>query len=202
MSTTIAHKVAVCAAHLLLKDGAVVLDAGCADGLATAWFAQSNPRIHVIGLDYDGGFIARARERFAHLPNLEFIEADLRNFDRVSLLLDLDRDYSTAFHLQVDQRGCVFEDCWGDRSWNPRWFVAVKSDRTCWQIEAAIPMTELSGDNVSVGKAWACNVTRIVPGRGVQALSLPADVEPRPEGMGLLMFAPEQTPRPPVSQGN
>jgi ubiquinone/menaquinone biosynthesis C-methylase UbiE len=81
MSTTIAHKVAVCAAHLLLKDGAVVLDAGCADGLATAWLAQSNPRIHVIGLDYDGGFISRARERFAHLANLEFIEADLRNFD-------------------------------------------------------------------------------------------------------------------------
>jgi SAM-dependent methyltransferase len=81
MSTTIAHKVAVCAAHLLLKDGAVVLDAGCADGLATAWLAQCNPRIHVIGLDYDGGFIARARERFAHLPNLEFIEADLRSFD-------------------------------------------------------------------------------------------------------------------------
>ena len=81
MSTTIAHEVAVCAAHLLLKDGAVVLDAGCADGLATAWLAQCNPRIHVIGLDYDEGFIARARERFAHLPNLEFIEADLRDFD-------------------------------------------------------------------------------------------------------------------------
>lgn len=81
MSTTLAHKVAVCAAHLLLKDGAVVLDAGCADGLATAWLAQSNPRIHVIGLDYDAGFIAKARERFAHLPNLEFIQADLRNFD-------------------------------------------------------------------------------------------------------------------------
>lgn len=129
-------------------------------------------------------------------------DADLRNFDRVSLLLDLDRDYSTAFHLQVDQRGCVHEDCWGDRSWNPRWFVAVKSDKTCWQIEAAIPMTELSGDNVTVGKAWACNVTRIVPGRGVQALSLPADVQPRPEGMGLLLFAPEQTPRPPIPQGH
>ena len=81
MSTTIAQKVAVCAAHVLLKDGAVVLDAGCADGLATAWLAQCNPRIHVIGLDYDGGFIAKARDRFAHLPNLEFIEADLRNFD-------------------------------------------------------------------------------------------------------------------------
>ena len=88
MSTTIAQKVAVCAAHLLLKDGAVVLDAGCADGLATAWFAQSNPRIHVIGLDYDGGFIAKARERFAHLPNLEFIEADLRSFDLGGRRLD------------------------------------------------------------------------------------------------------------------
>jgi SAM-dependent methyltransferase len=81
MSTTLAHKVAVCAAHLLLKDGAVVLDAGCADGLATAWLARCNPRIHVIGLDYDAGFIARARDRFRHLPNLEFIEGDLRNFD-------------------------------------------------------------------------------------------------------------------------
>jgi hypothetical protein len=39
-------------------------------------------------------------------------DADLRAFDRVSILLDLDRDYSTCFHLQVDQRGCVREDCW------------------------------------------------------------------------------------------
>ena len=56
-------------------------------------------------------------------------DADLRPYDRVSLLLDLDRDYATYFHLQVDQRGCVCEDCWGDRTWNPRWFVAVHSDR-------------------------------------------------------------------------
>ena len=34
-------------------------------------------------------------------------DADLRGHDRVSLLLDLDRDYATCFHLQVDQRGCV-----------------------------------------------------------------------------------------------
>lgn len=129
-------------------------------------------------------------------------DADLRNFDRVSLLLDLDRDYSTAFHLQVDQRGCVHEDCWGDRTWNPRWFVAVKSDKTCWQIEAAIPMTELTGDTVTVGKAWACNVTRIVPGRGVQAMSLPADAQPRPEGMGLLLFAPEPSPKPQMMHAN
>jgi photosystem II stability/assembly factor-like uncharacterized protein len=116
-------------------------------------------------------------------------DADLRAFDRVSLLLDLDRDYSTYFHLQVDQRGCVCEDCWGDRTWDPRWFVAVHSDKTSWQIEAAIPLVELTGDVITLGRAWAFNVVRVLPGRGVQAFSVPADVQPRPEGMGLLMFS-------------
>lgn len=118
-------------------------------------------------------------------------DADLRPYDRVSVLLDLDRDYATCFQLQIDQRGCVCEDCWGDRSWNPRWFVAVHTTADAWQIEAAIPMHELTGEAVSAGQAWAWNVVRVLPGRGVQAWSLPADVQPRPEGMGLLLFAPE-----------
>lgn len=119
-------------------------------------------------------------------------DADLRPYDRVSILLDLDRDYSTYFHLQVDQRGCVCEDCWGDRSWDPQWFVAVRSSDEGWQIEAAIPLSQLTGDRVTHGSAWACNVVRTLPGRGVQAWSLPADVQPRPEGMGLLLFQPER----------
>lgn len=122
-------------------------------------------------------------------------DADLRPYDRVSLLLDLDRDYNTYFHFQVDQRGCVCEDCWGDLSWNPRWFVAARSDATGWQVEAAIPLSELSGEPVTIGRAWACNVVRILPGRGVQAFSTPADVQPRPEGMGLLLFS-QENPRP------
>jgi photosystem II stability/assembly factor-like uncharacterized protein len=126
-------------------------------------------------------------------------DADLRPYDRVSLLLDLDRDYSTYFHLQVDQRGCVCDDCWGDRSWNARWFVAAHSEKTCWEIEAAIPFAELTGDHVTVGKAWACNLVRVLPGRGVQAWSLPADVQPRPEGMGLLMFTQAPRTAPPSS---
>ncbi len=115
-------------------------------------------------------------------------DADLRPYDRVSLLLDLDRDYSTYFHLQADQRGCVYEDCWGDQGWNPNWYVAVHSETTSWQIEAAIPIVELTADPVTLGKAWACNLVRVIPGHGVQAMSVPADVEPRPEGMGLLLF--------------
>jgi hypothetical protein len=115
-------------------------------------------------------------------------DADLSAFDRVSILLDLDRDYSTYFRLEVDQRGCVCEDCWGDRRWNPQWFVAIKSDQESWNIEAAIPLSELTGDRITTGTAWAVNVVRILPGRGVQGWSTPAGVEPRPEGMALLVF--------------
>jgi len=115
-------------------------------------------------------------------------DADLDAFDRVSILLDVDRDYSTCYHLEVDQRGCVRDSCWGDRSWNPRWFVAVHSTDDAWQIEAAIPLGELSSERIGQQTAWAFNVVRVMPGRGVQGWSLPADVRPRLEGMSLLMF--------------
>ena len=78
--------------------------------------------------------------------------------------------------------------CNGDKSWNPRWFVAVHSDETSWQIEAAIPLGELTGERITQSTAWAFNIVRTMPGRGVQSWSLPADVEPRPEGMSLLLF--------------
>jgi photosystem II stability/assembly factor-like uncharacterized protein len=115
-------------------------------------------------------------------------DAAVDPFDRVSILLDLDRDYATYYHLEVDQRGCLRDSCWGDKNWNPRWFVAVHSTETCWQIEAAIPLAELTPDGIKQGTVWAFNVVRVLPGRGVQSWSLPADVEPRPEGMSLLLF--------------
>jgi photosystem II stability/assembly factor-like uncharacterized protein len=121
-------------------------------------------------------------------------DADLRPYDRISLLLDLDRDYSTCFHLQIDQRGCVHDECWGDPTWDPRWFVAVHSEETEWVVEAAIPLAVLTGDTVTPGRAWACNVVRVLPGCGVQAWSLPAEAPEeslRLEGMGLLLFAPD-----------
>jgi photosystem II stability/assembly factor-like uncharacterized protein len=115
-------------------------------------------------------------------------DADVDAFDRVSILLDLDRDRSTYYHLEVDQRGCVRDSCSGDRNWNPRWFVAVHSTDDCWQIEAAIPLGELVRVPITQQSAWAFNVVRIMPGRGVQSWSQPADVQPRPEGMSLLLF--------------
>jgi hypothetical protein len=126
-------------------------------------------------------------------------DADLRLFDRVSLLLDLDRDYSTCFHLQVDQRGCVYEDCWGDATWNPKWYVAVHSDATSWQIEAAIPLVELTAEPLRQNQPWACNLVRTIPGKGVQAFSTPADATPRLEGLGLLQFEVEAAAKMPAA---
>jgi photosystem II stability/assembly factor-like uncharacterized protein len=145
-------------------------------------------------LTYDKDFLYLAvrcshpAERYVAPVKVREHDARVDLYDHVSLLLDLDRDYSTYFQFQVDQRGALAEDCWGDKTWNPRWFAAHSSTPTSWQVEAAIPIAELTGDPVTTGHAWACNLVRVVPGRGVQAWCLPAGVQPRPEGMGILMF--------------
>ncbi len=113
-------------------------------------------------------------------------DADLTGHDRVDLMIDLDRDYQTYYRFQVDHRGCLAEDCWGDRSWNPKYFVAFTPTETGWTCEFAIPLVELTGERAT--RAWAVNVSRVVPGVGVQTWSGPADADPRPEGMGLLQF--------------
>jgi hypothetical protein len=119
-------------------------------------------------------------------------DADLAGHDRVDILLDMDRDYQTYYRFQIDHRGCLAEDCWGDRTWNPKYFVAFNTSDTGWTAEMAIPLVELTGDKPSSGKTWAANVTRVLPGKGVQSWSRPADGEPRPEGMGLLQFRAEK----------
>ncbi len=119
-------------------------------------------------------------------------DADMTGHDRVDILLDLDRDYQTYYRFQVDHRGALAEDCWGDKTWNPKYFVAFHSGDTGWTAEFAIPMAELTDDRPSHGKLWAVNVSRVVPGKGVQSWSNPADENPRSEGMGLLQFRAEQ----------
>ena len=128
----------------------------------------------------DGAMIPKADSRKR--------DEDLTQHDRIELMLDIDRDYATYYRFGIDQRGCVAEDCWGDASWNPRWFVAVNPTPGGWTLEAAIPLSELTGSRPRPGQAWAMNVTRVVPGRSVLAWSGPGDASPRPERMGLLEF--------------
>jgi hypothetical protein len=119
-------------------------------------------------------------------------DADLAGRDRVDILLDMDRDYQTYYRFQIDHRGCLAEDCWGDRTWNPKYFVAFDSTEVGWTAEVAIPLVELTNDRPSHGRVWAANVSRVVPGKGMLTWSGPADDTPRPEGMGLLQFRVEQ----------
>jgi len=115
-------------------------------------------------------------------------DAEMQNHDRVEILLDLDRDYQTYYRLRVDHRGCVAEDCWGDATWNPKWFVAVEPGPTGWTAEVAIPLAELSGLKPANGHVWAMDVVRIVPGVRSDSWGSPFAVEPKASGMGLMKF--------------
>lgn len=119
-------------------------------------------------------------------------DANMAGRDRVDVLIDIDRDYQTYYRFQVDNSGNLAEDCWGDRTWDPKYFVGFHPTSTGWTAEYAIPVGELTGDRPSHGRHWAVNATRLVPGKGLLTWSTPASADPRPEGMGLLQFRAEK----------
>lgn len=115
-------------------------------------------------------------------------DPDLSEQDRVQIYLDLDRDWTTYYRLVIDHRGWVAEDCWGDATWNPQWYVAADSDESTWRVEAAIPLTELTGKPPTRDQVWSAGVTRTAPGVGFQSWTLPASPQPQGEGFGYLVF--------------
>lgn len=62
--------------HLLLDDGAKVVDMGCNDGGMTYAMAAMNPKLRFVGLDKSKRQINKAREKY-HLHNLEFQIGDV-----------------------------------------------------------------------------------------------------------------------------
>jgi len=57
-----------------LRPGMRLLDIGCGSGLAAAWFAESNLRVHAV--EADAVRLERARRSFGRMPGLEFERAD------------------------------------------------------------------------------------------------------------------------------
>ncbi|MFM7072371.1 MAG: hypothetical protein ACKO38_11340, partial [Planctomycetota bacterium] len=96
-------------------------------------------------------------------------DAMLEGRDRVEFLIDVDRDYRTAFRLMCDERGWTFESAAEDASWNPTWYVAAARDDDTWTIEAAISWDELTRSPPVPGTVWALGVQRIAPGHGAQS---------------------------------
>ena len=115
-------------------------------------------------------------------------DADLGQHDRITWCIDTDRDYSTWYRLQVDQRGFTTDACWLDQNWNPKWFVASSSDETHWRFEAAIPLDELVRIKPNQQDSWAVGVSRVLPGYGVSGWNQPAASRDQPANFGLAVF--------------
>lgn len=115
-------------------------------------------------------------------------DADLTAHDRVTIRLDTDRDYSTAFELSVDNRGWTRDACWDDANWNPAWYVAAAGDDTTWTIEAAIPLAELVDKPPAARAVWAVSARRTIPRVGYQTWSGNATSDESPAQFGLLIF--------------
>jgi hypothetical protein len=113
---------------------------------------------------------------------------DLSQHDRVDIFLDMDRDYATYYHLTIDHRGWAADASCGDRSWNPKWFIAAQTSAGVWTAEAAIPLAELKATIVPGKTIWALGLQRTVPGVGFQSWTTPAAPTVVPEGFGWLGF--------------
>jgi photosystem II stability/assembly factor-like uncharacterized protein len=115
-------------------------------------------------------------------------DADLRGQDRLSLQLDVDRDYATYYRIDVDQRGWTADACWDNETWNARRYIAVTGLDDRWLVEMAIPFAELVPQPPQPGETWAAGLVRILPTVGIETWSLPAGTRPMPQGFGLLRF--------------
>ena len=115
-------------------------------------------------------------------------DADLTQHDRVSVRLDIDRDYTTAFELTIDNRGWTNDACWGDATWDPTWYVATSADEKSWTIEAAIPLAELTPKPPAARDVWALAIRRTIPRTGYQTWSAAPPSDESPSQFGLLLF--------------
>ena len=116
-------------------------------------------------------------------------DVDLNDFDRIAVYLDTDRDYATWYTLQVDERGQTRDSCWDDQSWDPgQWHVAVAGDDQVWRVEMAIRFDQLAASAPRRGSWWAAGITRIVPGRLLEAWPTDVGALPHAEGFALLQF--------------
>ena len=122
---------------------------------------------------------------FREIPRTH--DPNLSREDRVELLLDLKRNYTTYDTFELDYRGWVSESRWQDKNWNPRWFVARQEDDTFWSLEAAIPLDQLTNNKPTKGSIWGIALRRIVPGVGIDAWNVENSFNTR-EGFGYLVF--------------
>ncbi len=169
---------------LRLTTVATTNDSDASDTTATLMMLSYDAEFLYVGMSVprvEGAPLDQPQPRTSH-------DADLSRHDRVTICLDVDRDYATWYEFQVDQRGWTCERCWEDRRWNPTWYVATDADATHWRIEAAIPWNELVPNPPQRGTVWGAAITRTTPTVGMQSWVHPAVTRPKPSSFGLLKF--------------
>ena len=150
----------------------------------------------ILFLSYDSEFlyVAVSAPRVAGLNYAETTtsgrrhDADLSDFDRLTIYLDLDRDYSTSYAIHIDQRGEAAESCVGDESWDPEIYIAADLDATHWRIEAAIRLKDLAAQSPRANNVWAVGFVRTMPAFGFQSWTGHAGSRPVPQTFGLVKF--------------
>lgn len=115
-------------------------------------------------------------------------DADLRGYDRVTLRLDTNRDYTSAMQITLDCRGWTHDSCDGQPYWNPRYFVASQQTDDTWTVEVAAPIDELLSGPIDPGAAWAVSLERTAPGRLPHTWTGAAYEDGSPAAFGLLLF--------------
>ena len=114
-------------------------------------------------------------------------DPDLSEQDRIEILIDIDRDYTTYYKIEIDNRGWVAEESWGDKSWNPTLYVARDEENGYWMIEAAIPLDSLTGKLPRSGDVWGIALRRIVPEVGIECWNA-ENSKNLSEAFGFLVF--------------
>jgi photosystem II stability/assembly factor-like uncharacterized protein len=111
--------------------------------------------------------------------------------DHVQILLDLDRDGQTCLRFCVNRQGVSTQDCAGDTTWKPRYWLGHAATEQGWTAEWALPWSELGLSRSPSSRLWAIQILRVIPGQGILGLALPSAGDPVATPAALLRFASE-----------
>jgi len=115
-------------------------------------------------------------------------DSDLGLHDQLRIQLDTDRDYGSYYEFIIDQRGWTRDRCWESTEFNPKWYVATLREDRNWNLEIAIPFSELTGAVPTNSSTWGLGLTRVMPGIDSQSWSNSGAMEPMAAQFGFLEF--------------
>ena len=126
-------------------------------------------------------------------------DTDLSRLEHINLVIDIDRDYSSVYRFRIDKRGWIDDLCWEDPTWDPRWFVASRKSGDWWELELAIPLSMISSEKISHGKAWAIGISHHHPDLegdlSWSGAGRVAPKQPTPNDFGILLFQAPNMPQ-------